>query len=132
VGAPVFLIPRTGPGPDTTAPGLTAPTLSRRTFRAASRGPSAVAAAAVGTRVGYTLSERATSRFRVQRRKGSRHVTLRGRFERAGRTGRNHFKYTGRLRDRKLRPGRYRLVMVAIDAAANTSQTERLKFRIVR
>jgi hypothetical protein len=132
VGAPVFLIPRTGPGPDTTAPGLTAPTLSRRTFRAASRGPSAVAAAAVGTRVGYTLSERATSRFRVQRRKGGRHVTLRGRFERAGRTGRNHFKYTGRLRGRKLRPGRYRLVMVAIDGAANTSQTERLKFRIVR
>ena len=136
VSAPVFLIPLTNggaiTGADTTAPRVTAPTLSRRTFRAASRGPSAVAAAAVGTKVSYTLSEPATSRFRVQRRKGGRYVMLRGRFKHTGSMGKNHFKFTGRLRGRKLRPGRYRLVMVAVDAAANKSPTKRLKFRIVR
>ena len=132
MSAPVFLIPHTASGPDTTAPGVTAPTLSRRTFRAASRGPSAVAARAVGTKVSYTLSEPATSRFRVERRKGGRHVTLRGRFKHAGNRGRNRFRFTGRLRGRKLRPGPYRLVMVAVDAAANKSPTQRLRFRIVR
>jgi hypothetical protein len=59
-------------------------------------------------------------------------VTLRGRFTHAGNVRRNHVKFTGRLRGRKLRPGRYRLVMVAVDAAANESPRKRLKFRIVR
>jgi hypothetical protein len=45
---------------------------------------------------------------------------------------RNHVKFTGRLRGRKLRPGRYRLVMVAVDSAANESPRKRLTFRIVR
>jgi hypothetical protein len=146
--APVFLIPLANGGPtstptnttsgpgttaaDTTAPRVTAATLSRRRFRAASRGPSTVAAAAVGTTISYTLSEPATSRFRVQRRKGRRYVTLRGRFKHAGNVRRNHVKFTGRLRGRKLRPGRYRLVMVAIDSAANESPRKRLTFRIVR
>jgi hypothetical protein len=128
VNAPVFLIAAA----DTTAPRVTARTLSRRRFRAASRGPSAKAASAVGTKVSYTLSEPASSRFRVQRRTGGRYVTLRGRFKHAGTTGTNHFRFTGRLRGRKLRPGRYRLVMVAVDAAANTSPRKRLKFRVVR
>jgi len=159
VSAPVFLIPLANDGPtstptntasgptgtpasiasgpdttaaDTTAPGVTALTLSRRRFRAVSRGRSAVAAAAVGTKVSYTLSEPATGRLRVQHRKGGRYVTLRGRFEHAGSKGPNHFKFTGRLRGRKLRPGRYRLVMVAVDAAGNESPRERLKFRIIR
>jgi hypothetical protein len=91
-----------------------------------------VAAAAVGTKISYTLSEPATSRCRVQRRKRGHYVTLRGRFKHVGNTGPNHFKFTGRLRGRKLKPGRYRLVMVAVDAAANKSSRERLQFRIVR
>jgi hypothetical protein len=148
LSAPVFLIPLATAGPtstptntasapgttaaDTTAPGVSALRLSRRRFRAASRGPSAVAAAAVGTRVSYRLSEPASARFRIQRRKGGRYVTLRGRFKHAGHMGTNHFKFTGRLRGSKLRPGRYRLVMVAVDGAANESPVERLKFRIVR
>jgi hypothetical protein len=159
VSTPVFLIPSADGGPagtpantgsgltgmltnivsrldtattDTTAPRVTAATLSRRRFRAASRGRSAASAVAAGTKVRYTLSEPATSGFRVQRRKGRRYVTLQGRFKHAGNMGTNHFKFTGRLRGRKLRPGRYRLVMVAVDAAANKSPRKRLRFQIVR
>jgi hypothetical protein len=90
-----------------------------------------VSAVAVGTQVRYKLSEAATAHFRVQRLKNGRYVSLRGGFTHASKAGANRFKFTGRLRGRKLRPGRYRLVEVAVDAAGNKSATERVRFRIV-
>jgi hypothetical protein len=109
---------------------LSAPSLSRSVFRAASRGPS-VSAVAVGTELRYKLSEAATVRFRVQRLTSGRYVRLRGGFTHAGKAGANRFKFTGRLGARKLKPGRYRLVQVAVDAAGNRSATKRVRFRIV-
>jgi hypothetical protein len=126
--------PTSGPtpvaGPDSIRPVLSAPSLSRAVFRAAPRGPS-VSAVAVGTQVRYKLSEAAVAHFRVQRLKSGRYVSLRGGFTHAGKAGANRFKFTGRLRGRKLKPGRYRLVEVAVDAAGNKSATERVRFRIV-
>jgi hypothetical protein len=102
--------------------------------------------------VRYRVSEAGTARFTVERRakgrkKGkrcvaptkknakakrcTRYVKLKGSFSRASTAGLNSFRFTGRLRGRKLRPGRYRLVMVAIDAAKNKSKPKRVKFRIV-
>jgi hypothetical protein len=39
---------------------------------------------------------------------------------------------TGRVGSRALKPGRYRLRVVAVDAAGNRSAEQRLSFRIVR
>jgi hypothetical protein len=117
--------------PDSIRPVLGAPALSRRVFRAASRGPSAIATAA-GTQVSYKLSEPATARFRVQRLKRGRYVTLGRGFTHVGRVGANSFRFTGRLGGRKLKPGSYRLVEVAVDAAGNKSATRRVGFRIVK
>jgi hypothetical protein len=86
----------------------------------------------VGTQVSYTLSEAATARFRVQRLKRGRYVTLHGGFAHTGNAGANSFKFTGRLPGRKLMPARYRLVEVAVDAGGNKSATKRVRFRIVR
>jgi len=58
-------------------------------------------------------------------------VTLRGSFTHKGKAGANKFKFRGRLRGRKLRPGRYRLRAVATDAAKNNSSVKRKRFRIV-
>jgi len=58
-------------------------------------------------------------------------VRLKGSFSRASTAGLNSFRFTGRLRGKKLRPGRYRLVMVATDAAKNKSKPRRAKFRVV-
>jgi hypothetical protein len=116
--------------PDSLGPVLSAPALSRGVFRAASRGRSVIAVA-VGTQVKYKLSEAATAHFRVQRLESGRYATLRGGFSHAGRVGANSFKFTGRLGGRKLRPGQYRLVQVAVDAAGNKSATKRVRFRIV-
>jgi hypothetical protein len=134
-----------GGAKDTKSPALSQFGLSRTAFSAAKRGPSLTAA--VGTRVSYRLSEPATTRFTVERaakgrrkgkrclRKGkgkrcTRYVKLKGSFTHTGAIGRNSFKFTGRLRKRALRRGRYRLVAVATDGAKNRSKPVRRKFRI--
>lgn len=150
VGCETVLRPATPP--DTTPPQLLGSlSITPRAFRAAPRGPS-VAAAVTGARVKYRLSENASVRFTVhrahrgvrrggrclKRRRGARgrqctrYVRLRGSFTHAGKLGEDSFRFTGRLRGRKLRPGRYRLVATPRDAAANRGNPVRAKFRIVR
>jgi hypothetical protein len=125
---------------------LSALDLGRSTFRAARRGPSLVARAKVGTRVTYSLSRPTPVKFTVERRKGGRKVgrkckkptrknrgrkrcnlKLKGSFLDSGSAGANSLTFTGRLRGRKLRPGRYNLV-----AQPSGGKTSRAKFRIVR
>ena len=125
-------------------------TFARAVFRVARRGGSVTAAARakVGTKVTYTLSTAAPVRFTVERRRAGRRVKgkcrkrtgknskrkkcnlrLKGSFTHQGKAGTNSFTFTGRLRKRKLKPGRYNLV--AKPAGANT-KAKRGKFRIVR
>jgi hypothetical protein len=110
-------------------------------------------AGARGTTVSYRLSEPAIVTFRVQRVLAGRVVsgrcvrptranrnkprckryrTLRGSFRHAGPAGLNRFRFSGRLAGRKLRPGSYRFVATAKDAAANASKLARAPFRITR
>jgi hypothetical protein len=111
----------------------------------------------VGGTVKYTLSEPATVTFTVERltkgrnvkrgkkrvcvrptrknkkkRKCVRATKLRGSFSRVSKAGRNSFKFSGRLRGRKLKPGNYRLVATAKDLAGNVSKPKRKGFRIVK
>jgi DNA-binding beta-propeller fold protein YncE len=149
--------PAPSPAPaDTTKPLLSALSLSPSRFRAAASGASIVRRRLrrrVGSRVSYTLSEPAAVRFRVERALAGRRVrgrcvrptrsnrrarrctrfrTLRGGFTHLGATGPNNFRFTGRLRGRRLRLGRYRLRAVATDPAGNRSRPQRSRFRIVR
>ena len=129
--------------------------LSSRTLAAAAKGGSIarVARAKVGTRVLYTLSESAEVRFTVERaargrkakgrcrkqtartrraRRCTRYLKQRGSFSHDGKRGKNRFKFTGRMRGRKLRPGRYRLVATATDAAGNMAKSRHARFSIVK
>ena len=139
---------------DTTAAALSRLKLSPAVFRAASRGAGIGARThRVGSRVSYRLSEAATVSFRVQRaaagrRVGgrcrrptranrprprcARYVLLKGSLRHAGSAGSNRFRFTGRLRGRKLGPAAYRLRARSVDAAGNTSPFVRKRFRIVR
>jgi hypothetical protein len=126
--------------------------LNPTAFAAAARGGSAESAArrrrvAIGTTVAFALNERASVRFTVRRarpgrrvgrrcvkprrsnrgrRKCTRYVRVRGSFSVTGAAGKNRFRFTGRMRRRKLAKGRYRLLG---NAGANTKQ---VRFRIVR
>ena len=146
-----------GPGPGA-GPELVGPIeLANKVIRAAARGESALPTARrrrkpIGTRVTFRLSEAASVAFKVERarpgrrvarrcvrptrrnrkrRRCTRYVLQRGSFTVAGAAGETHFRFTGRLRGRKLRPGRYRLVAVATDGDGNRSAAKRAGFRVV-
>jgi len=129
-------------------PALSALDLTRAAFLAAGRGPSARAAAAkVGTRVSYALSAAGAVAFTVERRGAGRKVRgkcrartranggrkrcdlrLKGSFKQQGVQGANSFLFTGRLKSRKLRPGRYNLVAKPLGTGAKAA---RVRFKIV-
>ena len=117
-------------GSDVVAPRISRLRLSRARFRAARSGPAL--AALTGTRVSLTLSEAATVTFRVRRLSGGRRILLRGRIVRKLAAGTSRLRYRGRLAGRRLRPGRYTLIVRARDAAGNRSSAHRVSFTIVR
>jgi hypothetical protein len=117
---------------DGIAPAITRLGLSPPAFHAARSGPAL--AAAVGARVSMTVSEPATVTFRVSRYVAGqqRWVLLRGRIARSLPAGANALRYRGRISGRTLRPGRYRLLVRARDAAGNLSSQRRTTFVVLR
>ena len=138
------------------APDLSGPVVGRvgvkpTTFAARSRGGSVAARAKLGTKISYRLSEAAAVSFGIEARKAGRRVgkkcrkptkrnrsrrkcdlRLKGSFRHNGKAGKNSFTFTGRLRSRKLKSGRYNLVATATDSAGNKSRIKRARFRVVK
>jgi hypothetical protein len=117
---------------DSIAPAITRLGLSPPAFRAARSGPAL--AAAIGARVSITLSEPATVTFRVSRYVAGRQrwALLRGRIMRSLLAGPIALRFRGRIAGRTLRPGRYRLLVRARDAAGNLSSQRRTTFVVLR
>jgi hypothetical protein len=109
--------------------------ISPNAFRAARGGPSVLASAGgkrkkPGARVRFRLNEGATVVFRVSReRRGRKPKKLRGRLRRVGTAGLNGFRFTGRLRGRRLKPGRY-LLAATPKGVGKAGKTRRAKFRV--
>ncbi|MBI5310819.1 MAG: CSLREA domain-containing protein [Actinobacteria bacterium] len=141
--------------PDVTAPQAGRLSIKPRAFRArAGRGASVSAKTRRGASVAYDLSEAATMTFTVSRRvtgrrKGKRCVTGRaergssgrrcvvyrrvaGSFTHAGSSGANKFSFTGRVRRRPLKPGRYRLSGTPVDAGDNSGKPVVSSFTVRR
>jgi hypothetical protein len=128
--------------------------MSVTVFRAAKSGPSASAKKKpVGTKVRFNLSEPGTVKFTVERKTRGRKmgkkcvaqtkanrkkracvrwVRVKGSFTRAGKAGKNSFKFRGRIGGKRLKPGTYRLNGQATDAAKNKSALKRKSFKIVQ
>lgn len=144
---PIVTLPKA----DTTKPSLSKLGLSPSSFKAKASGGSVTTKG--GTKVSFTLSEAATVKFTVQRRttgrrsgskcvkptkknrskkRCTRYVNVSGSITRAGVAGANSFRFSGRLRNKKLAVGRYRLNGVATDAAKNASKTIRKTFTVKR
>jgi streptogramin lyase len=114
------------------------------------------AADATGTTIRYTLSEAAKVSLRIDRRlrgkrvkKGKKRVCAKptrknrkkktctrlkkaGTLTRTSHSGKNTVKFTGRIGRKALKVGKYRLTIVATDAAGNKSKAKRLNFRVVK
>jgi hypothetical protein len=151
----------TPPPPPPAPPGVTPPavavsalTVSPRSFHAARRGSSVVAAKTkAGTKVSFVLDQAATVKFTVARsqtgrkasggrcvavtsrnrksRKCTRLVAARGSFSRSGVPGANGFGFTGRIGAKTLKPGKYRLIATPT-AAGQTGAPVSAAFSIVR
>lgn len=135
----------------TVRPTITSLKIKPRRFRAARRGGSI--AARTGARVTYSVSEKASVRFTVERalrgrkigksckapthknrkrKRCTRYKRAKGSFKRTGKAGKkNRFMFTGRLARKRLRPGNYRLVGVAT-ATGIESEQKTASFGILR
>jgi hypothetical protein len=112
----------TPPPPDTTPPTVTAASRSKPRIRAGTRSVS----------FRFTLSEPAQVKLTIQRRlpgRSARYRTL-GKLTRSGAKGANRIRFSGRIGKRSLRPGRYRALISATDAAGNRSTPKRTRFRV--
>jgi hypothetical protein len=120
---------------DTLAPVVRGFSATRTVFTVARASTPLAARASGGTRLRYILSERARVTVAIKRavRRGG-HVRLRtvGSLTRDGAQGANTIGFSGRIGRRALRPGRYRAVIRAIDAAGNRSQARTVRLRVKR
>jgi hypothetical protein len=138
------------------APQLGALVFSHSVFAVAGARPGAAdiarrGRAPIGARITYTDTQAATTTFTISRRvagfvshgrcvttrvkAGSRrcstYVTV-GFFKHRDRAGTNRFTFTGRMSGRTLRPGRYRMTAVPVNAAGKHGRARAHAFRIVR
>jgi hypothetical protein len=117
-----------------------APTVTHLTMTNTVFAPVAARAAALrrkpkrGTTFRYTLSEAARVSIAIERRLRGRTARYRriGRLVAQKLAGRRSTRFSGRLRGRPLRPGRYRARVVAVDSLGARSSPRRLRFRVVR
>jgi hypothetical protein len=139
IGADEYVPPPPPPPPaDMDRPVASLLTVTPARFRAA--GARGAARRRGGTRISYALDEAATVKFTVKRivRRVVRHkrrtsyVPVRGSLTHAGKVGGNSLRFSGRLRGKPLKPGRYRLVALPADAAGNTGNAVLTRFRVVR
>jgi acid phosphatase type 7 len=116
-------LPQPGPAP---LPDLTAPVISR--LRLAPR--------PIGrkSKFRYRLTEAATVTFTIRRcrRVSCRRYKRAGRFRQLGAAGLNERPFRAKIRRRRLRPGSFRAVLVARDAAGNRSRSASVAFRVIR
>ena len=134
---PAMAGPPSGGGPsggsaaDTKPPLISGFRSTRSAFAVARSATPRAARAKRGTSLRYALSEKARVVLKIQRKGRTRYRSV-GTLRRAGLEGANRIRFSGRIGRRALRPGRYRIVATAVDAAGNRSAPKVARLRILR
>jgi hypothetical protein len=110
---------------DATPPWITGLKVTPKRFAVA-----AAAAKTGGTSFRFRLSEDAGVRIVLQRRVKGRWRKI-GTLSRRGASGADRIRFSGRLGRKPLRPGSYRAIVSATDAAGNRSRSYRVAFAVV-
>jgi hypothetical protein len=158
VAAVVTLPQPSNPPPpkDTTAPTISRLKLSDKSFKVGSQlatfSRKHRKRTPVGTTITFKVSENSTSTFtfayRAKGFKSGRHCVARkphgkrkpkrctrvaGRIKHATAAGTRKLEFEGRFsRHKKLKPGRYKLILMATDAAGNKSKAKTASFRVLK
>ena len=139
-------------GADVTAPAISRLRMLRKRFAVAKKRTAKSARRAKrGSAFLFTLSEDARTSIAIARalpgrRSGKRCVKPRKRLKRRctryrvvstltrtkTKQGANRIAFSGRIGARRLKPGRYRATVGAVDAAGNRAKARRVSFRVVR
>ena len=139
---------------DTVRPVITGLRVTNKVFSVAVPRRKASSSARVprSTKFRYRLSEAARVSFRIERKTKGRRVAGRcrkataknrarkacvrfvrvGSLAQRGKAGLNTKRFAGKVGARRLKPGRYRAVVTARDAAGNRSKPRKVAFRVVR
>ena len=117
--------PAPGPAPDTKAPVLSAVKLSTKKVKPAKRG--ATIARKAGAKLSFKLDEAAAVTVSVVK-----HGKPRGPVATfAADAGRTTRRFSARVSGKKLKRGRYKLRVSAVDAAGNAATSKTLRFKVV-
>ncbi|MDO8630492.1 MAG: hypothetical protein Q7R41_08360, partial [Phycisphaerales bacterium] len=144
--------PAPTPTADTTPPVITALSMSPSAFRVGAKStPTIARRVPVGTKIRFMLSEASSVRLAIERalpgrrtgktcvrprkalrrkRKCTRYKRV-GALQRQGATGKNSVSFSGRIGREALKPGRYRLIVTATDAAGNAGTANPKRFRVL-
>lgn len=109
------------PARDAVAPVLSRARLSKARLRAGRKAT-----------LSFRLSEAAAVTVTVLKQKGRRYRPLSPSLPLAANAGTFRRRFDGKLGSRRLKPGRYKLSLAAVDAAGNAARPTTLAFRIVR
>jgi CSLREA domain-containing protein len=122
-----------GVPPDVTAPVISAVRVRKRKIRYRLSEDAAVTITFQRARPGRRKGKRCVKPSAARRgaRKCTRFVA-RGTLRRSGTAGANTVSFSGRVRRKRLAPGKHRAVLRATDAANNRSKPVKARFRIVR
>jgi hypothetical protein len=126
--------PAAPPAADTQAPLISGFRAMPSRFAIARKATPLAAGTPRGTRFRYTLSEPAKVTLKIQRKVAGSHTRYRriGTLTRSGAKGANSTRFSGRLRKRALRPGRYRVRITATDTAGNRSAARTARIRVAK
>jgi hypothetical protein len=122
------------PLPDVVAPVFGTFSLTRKSFAVSGRRTAVAAKVARGTVLRWSLSEPAQVKITIQRlvrKRGRLRAVRAGVLRRSAPSGAYRLAFSGRIGRKALKPGRYRLRVVATDKAGNVSKQRRVNFRIV-
>jgi hypothetical protein len=124
--------PAAPPAADTQAPLISGFRATPSLFAIARKATPLAAGMPRGTRFRYTLSEPAKVTLKIQRKVAGSRTRYRtiGTLTRSAPKGANSTRFSGRLRKRALRPGRYRVRITAADTADNRSAPRTARFRV--
>ena len=119
-------------GGDRIPPTISGVTLAPRRFAVSRRRTPTAARTRRGTTIRYALSEPSAVRLRLQRAVAGRRWVTAGVLRRQAVAGANRVAFSGRIGRRSLRPGAYRLLVTATDAAGNRATARPRAFRVLR
>ena len=108
--------------------------ISNKAFAPKGRKPAKASGVKRGAKFTYSLSEPARVAIKIERRKPGKGRARYARVMTIGgqqRSGKDSTPFSGRVKGKPLKPGKYRATIVATDAAGQVSAPRQLTFRII-